>query len=315
MLDAVTLDQLRTFIAAADTGSFSAAGRQLGRAQSVVSQTLANLEGQLNVRLFDRTHRRPTLTLAGRALLVDARLVASDMDRLKARAKEMEAGLEPALNIVAHVFLPTEVLTRAVAAFHRQFPRTPLTISVEGMGAVIEPVIEGRSSFGIRAPLLSPHPELTSEHLMAVPYLMVAAPSHPLAQHPQPLPTRLLQEHVQLVLSDRSRLPNQVDAGVISPLTWRTSDLGAKHAFLKAGLGWGGMPLPVIQADLQAGRLVALEFEESRANVSMSLAAFYRTDSPPGPAGRWLLDEFKRSAKAVDADPAAPGATPQGMGG
>ena len=42
MLDGLTLDQLRTFIAAADTGSFSAAGRSLGRAQSVVSQTLVN---------------------------------------------------------------------------------------------------------------------------------------------------------------------------------------------------------------------------------------------------------------------------------
>ena len=52
MLDGVTLDQLRTFVAAVDTGSFSSAGRHLGRAQSVVSQTLANLEAQIGVRLL-----------------------------------------------------------------------------------------------------------------------------------------------------------------------------------------------------------------------------------------------------------------------
>jgi hypothetical protein len=52
MLDGVTLDQMRTFLAAADEGSFSAAGRKLGRAQSVVSQTLANLEGQIGVRTW-----------------------------------------------------------------------------------------------------------------------------------------------------------------------------------------------------------------------------------------------------------------------
>ena len=57
MLDAVTLDQLRIFIAAAEQGSFSAAGRKLRRAQSVVGQTLANLEGQLGVTLFDRSER------------------------------------------------------------------------------------------------------------------------------------------------------------------------------------------------------------------------------------------------------------------
>src|SRR5690606_8448518 len=75
MLDAVTLDQLRTFIAAAEEGSFSAAGRALRRAQSVVSQTLANLELQLGVRLFDRSGRYPRLTDAGRLLLVEARAV------------------------------------------------------------------------------------------------------------------------------------------------------------------------------------------------------------------------------------------------
>ena len=54
MLEALSLDQLRVFIAAAETGSFSAAGRKLRRAQSLVSQTVANLEGQLDVQLFDR---------------------------------------------------------------------------------------------------------------------------------------------------------------------------------------------------------------------------------------------------------------------
>src|ERR1700739_2382836 len=80
MLDAVTLDQLRTFIAAADEGSFSAAARKLRRAQSVVSQTLANLEGQFGVKLFDRARRRPVLTPQGQALLAHARTVAGDVD-------------------------------------------------------------------------------------------------------------------------------------------------------------------------------------------------------------------------------------------
>src|ERR1700726_4361547 len=95
MLDAVSLDQLRTFIAAADEGSFSAAGRRLRRAQSVVSQTLANLEGQLGVKLFDQSGHLPVLTDQGRALLDNARTVAGDVDRLKARAKSLAGGLEP----------------------------------------------------------------------------------------------------------------------------------------------------------------------------------------------------------------------------
>ena len=93
MLDGMSLDQLRTFIAAADSGSFSAAGRQLSRAQSVVSQTLANLEGQIGVRLFDRAGRYPVLTAEGKALLADARAIAGDIDLFKARARGLAGGL------------------------------------------------------------------------------------------------------------------------------------------------------------------------------------------------------------------------------
>jgi DNA-binding transcriptional LysR family regulator len=100
MLDAVTLDQLRTFIAAAEEGSFSAAGRKLRRAQSVVSQTLANLEGQLGVRLFDRSGRYPRLTEQGLTLLHDARAVGSHMDSFKAHAYSMREGLEPEVSVV-----------------------------------------------------------------------------------------------------------------------------------------------------------------------------------------------------------------------
>src|SRR5260370_12810822 len=95
MLDAVTLDQLRTFIAAADEGSFSAAGRRLRRAQSVVSHTLANLEGQLGVKLFDRSARLPLLTDQGPALLVDARAVAGDITPFKARPTGLPLALLP----------------------------------------------------------------------------------------------------------------------------------------------------------------------------------------------------------------------------
>src|SRR5947207_14260794 len=103
MLDGVTLDQLRTFIAAADEGSFSAAGRKLRRAQSVVSQTLANLEAQLGVKLFERSARYPRLTDEGRSLLAAARSVADDVDQFKARARAMREGLEPELSVAVDV--------------------------------------------------------------------------------------------------------------------------------------------------------------------------------------------------------------------
>ncbi|WP_257168279.1 LysR family transcriptional regulator [Bradyrhizobium sp. SRS-191] len=294
MLDGISLDQLRTFVAAAEAGSFSAAGRKLGRAQSVISQNLANLEAQLEVRLFDRTGRYPVLTPAGCALLADARAVTDGLAELKARARGLAQGLEPELSIAMNVLFPTAVLTDAVAAFQQTFPGTPLRVSVEGMGAVIEPVLEKRCAFGIRGPLLTGHPDLRSEPLRDIRYLMVASARHPLARCKGAIPPDLLSEHVQLVLTDRSRLTEGKDLRVFSSRTWRLSDLGAKHAFLRAGLGWGGMPFHVVEADLASGALVPLALAEAEADTQIRMSAVYRTDTPPGPAGRWLIDRLKQ---------------------
>src|ERR1700676_1988638 len=158
MFDGVSLDQLRTFIAAADEGSFSAAGRRLRRAQSVVSQTLANLEAQLGVKLFDRGARFPMLTDQGRALLADARAVAGNVDLFKARAKSLAGGLEPELSVAVDVIFPLTAFTAAVAAFQKEFPAPLLRFDVES-SAVIEPVLEGRCAVGVMASLRVPPPD------------------------------------------------------------------------------------------------------------------------------------------------------------
>ncbi|WP_244096895.1 LysR substrate-binding domain-containing protein, partial [Burkholderia ambifaria] len=67
---------------------------------------------------------------------------------------------------------------------------------------------------------------------------------------------------------------------------------GAKHAFLRAGLGWGHMPLWLISEDLKEGRLVRIELEGPTAGL-MPFQATYLTDRLPGPAGRWLLERFQ----------------------
>ena len=131
MLDGITLDQFRTFIAAVDEGSFSAAGRKLRRAQSVVSQTLANLEAQLGVKLFDRSGRYPRLTDEGRSLLVDARSVADNVDGFKARARAMREGLEPELAVAMDVMYPMQAVTRAAMYSRKTYPHTPLRLYVE----------------------------------------------------------------------------------------------------------------------------------------------------------------------------------------
>jgi len=294
MLDAVTLDQLRTFIAAAEQGSFSAAGRKLRRAQSVVSQTLANLELQLGVTLFDRRARYPQLTDAGRALLVEARAVAGHMDTFKARARSMAEGLEPELSVAVDVMFPMDALTRAAAHSGIAFPHTPLRLYVEVLGGVIQPVLDGTCRIGVVGSLPELPDVLAVEPLVSVPFVTVVAPAHAMAGIRGTVPTKTLVQHVQLVLTDRTPLTAGRDFAVQSPLTWRLADLGAKHAFLRAGLGWGHMPMHIVEEDLVAGRLKRLRITDADPRYAqMPMRAVWRKDTPPGPAGRAFMAQLR----------------------
>jgi DNA-binding transcriptional LysR family regulator len=125
--------------------------------------------------------------------------------------------------------------------------------------------------------------------------IMVASRDHPLAGVDGVVPKAELAKHVQLVLTDRTELTAGREFGVISPLTWRLGDLFAKHAFLLKGLGWGGMPLHAVRQDLLEGRLVKLLVEDMpEEGMILSMSAVYLTATPPGPAGRWLLERLQR---------------------
>lgn len=294
MLDGVSLDQLRTFIAAVDEGSFSAAARRLNRVQSAVSGWVSSLEGQIGVVLFDRSGRYPKLTPEGVLLLADARNIVSGVDTMKARARLMSAGLEAELSVVVDVFFPTALVSAAAKAFVSRFPLTPLRLFVEGLGAGYQPVLDGRCSLGILAPLAVEFPSLSSESIGQVPLVTVAAPDHPLASFKRRIPKAALAKHVQLVLTDRSELSAGRDFGVKSASTWRLADLSTKHAFLRDGVGWGNMPMHMVQGDLASGALVSLDVEDMLpAGFSLAMAAFHRALDPPGPAARWLVDDLK----------------------
>ncbi|MET3723505.1 LysR family transcriptional regulator [Sphingomonas trueperi] len=286
-----TFDQLRIFLAVVDSGSFAGAGRQLNRAVSVISYGIANLEAQLGVLLFDREGtKKPRLTIAGEAVLAEARTVAQGIDGLRAKVKGLLDGLEAEVNLAVDVMLPTRRLGEVLRAFRAEFPTVTLRLHVEALGAITSLVLDGKAVLGISGPLAQGVNGIECEAAGSVAMVPVAAPDHPLGRM-APIPPGAGRDHVQLVLSDRSPLTAGRDFAVMSPRTWRLADLGAKHALLREGIGWGNMPLPLIEPDLVAGTLVRLAMPESPGGM-YRFGAIWRRDVPPGPAASWLRARF-----------------------
>src|ERR1700752_5394322 len=195
MINAVSLDQLRTFIAAVDEGSFSAASRKLFRSQSVVSEAIGNLEEQIGVKLFDRSGHYPKLTAAGSVILADARSIVAGGDQMKARAKGMSAGLEREMSLVIDVFYPIDAITQIATEFRQKFPGVALRIYVEALGGGIKPVLDGRCSLAVGGSLPTSPDSLTYERLPGIAFLMVAARDRALASDRGKIPKDVLGKH------------------------------------------------------------------------------------------------------------------------
>ncbi|RTL53797.1 MAG: LysR family transcriptional regulator [Bradyrhizobiaceae bacterium] len=291
-----SLDQLQVFLTVVETGSFAAAGRRLHRATSAISYAIANLESQLGVLLFDREQtRKPVLTEAGTAVLSEARTLSMSVDNLRAKVKGMIEGLEAEVALVVDVMLPTARLVDAMQAFESRFPTVPLRLHVEALGATRQLVDIGVARIGVCGPILTDVAGIEHINIGGVDLVPVAAPSHPLARLKRIAPGEA-RNHIQLVLTDRSTLTEGQDFGVIAVKSWRLADLGAKHALLLAGIGWGNMPEPMVRDDLKAGRLKRLKLPEWQAGI-YTLNAIYRTDNPPGPAAAWMIERFLSQLK------------------
>jgi len=288
-----TLDQLRVLTAVVDEGSFSAAARRLNRAQSVISYTIATLENQLGLTLLERGHRRPTLTDAGQAMLADARRIGVLVDELRARAAGLTSGLETEVGLAVDVMFPTDGLVAALQDFAAAYPTVTLRLRVEALGAVMQLVLDGVCGLGISGGMPRLPNSIIRRQIGALRLIPVAAPCHPLARREGPIPTSECRDHVQLVLTDRSRLTEGQDFAVLAARTWRLGDLGAKHALLRAGLGWGNMPESMVGDDLASGRLVRLDIADHQTGPYPQLL-IHRADTPPGPAATWLADRLAR---------------------
>lgn len=289
-----TLDQLQVFLAVADTGSFSAASRALNRAQSVVSYTIANLEAQLEVTLFERSGaRQPRLTEAGKAMLTDARRIVADLQVMRSRAKSIRQGLEAEVSLAISVMVPADAVVMQLKEFRKQFPTVALNLNVGVIGMVMDMVMSGKAGIGIGGAPLRQEDALIAERIGHSFMLPVAAPDHPLARLGRPLTLADVREEIQLVVTDASTLTKGRDFNVLSYKTWRVSDIAMKHQLIRGGLGWGGLPGALVRDDIVSGNLVALKLDAYEQG-EYPLYALRKASNPPGPAGQWLIDGFRQ---------------------
>lgn len=294
MIGNLTLDQLRVLVTIAQTGSFSAAGRKLRRAQSAISQAVATVEAVHGVRLFDRAGHKPELTQIGRVLVGQAQVVLAGADRFGAMAAATREGIEPELTVAIDPLVPTAAFIDSLHALRAAFPHLAVSFSTEGLGGAERRLRRGDAALAFCILLPGVPDDIAALPLIGIDMVPVVAPGHPLAALGRPATRADLDEHVQLVLSDPSA-PDGPSYGFMGAKAWRFVELGRRLDFLLAGMGWCRMPDYLVTPLLADGRLVPLSIDDVSASAAgtIMIHASHMRSHTLGRAGAWLLDDLK----------------------
>ncbi|MEN7536653.1 LysR family transcriptional regulator [Aurantiacibacter flavus] len=280
-------------------GSFRAAALELGMSTSALSNAIAKLEGQLGVRLFNRTTRSVSLTGAGRRFVDQVTPALTDIHQALDTVRSQQETPSGTLRINTFATAGREILAPLLIEYTRRFPAVHIDLVTEGN--LVDVVAEG-FDFGVRTQSLVP------SDMIAIPLgpprriAVVATPEYVMARNKPAVPSDLLA-HACI----RTRLPNgalyrwqfeaegqAVQVDVQGPITLDEASL-ARIAVLES-VGIGYFMESDVRRDLEEGRLVRM-LEDWTPPLS-PLCLYYPSRRNPPAAFKVFVDLARELARA-----------------
>jgi DNA-binding transcriptional LysR family regulator len=283
----LSLRQLEVFVATAQGGSTRAGADRVARSQSAASSALAELEGALGAKVFDRIGRRLVLNQNGRALLPRARAI---LEQAAEAQVLFEAEHTAPLRVAASYTIGEYLLPRQVARWTALHPQSHVHLRIANTRDVIEAVAGFDVDVGfIEGP--QTHSDLLVRRWLDDELVIVAAPCHPLAGHVASL--RQLADASWAMREPGSGTRQAADAWLLPNLRdvdvrFELGSTEAVKGVVAAGLSLGCVSRFTITHDLAERRLVVLRTRLPKATRKLSVVL--RRQRPLGRATAEFLE-------------------------
>lgn len=285
----LSMEALYVFTLAAENLSFSATSRQLNKAQSAISTSIANLEIDVGVSLFDRSGGRLQLTAAGQVLLIQAKEMIQRNDQLLISAEELSLGYESQLTIAIDHIIPLQLLIPALDKLVHKFPNLDLRLHQTSGGETEQLLADHQIDLAL-GPFQKPQNTLFNVfRLFDVKMVCVIHPEHPIATVKHAINSKILNTHRQLVLTDYTDLSGKKDQAILSKRLWRARDVNYLIEMAKAGLGWAIVGHEQVKSSLDNGDLVCFKVEDWQRTMHVPIVCVHHLSRRPGPAASLLL--------------------------
>ena len=277
------LHQLESFLTVVECGSFRAASEKLHKAQSAISIAVKTLEERLGFALFDRSEYRPQLTMEGRSFLPHVKALMQQNEYLQSYGHFLKQGFESRITLGVSNIWPQCELVPVVQNFTLQFPFTEIIILPETLSA--DDLLEqGKIDLSL-GEVFNEKQLFEVKPIGQLRMIQVCANNHPLAKFKGTTPRQEFLKHRQVVLKstvqDSGRIagvePGQPQIGV--------QDFAMKKELLLRGVGWGYMPVHMIDAELKKKKLVPT----FKTELEVPLFLAWNKKRALGPCAQFLI--------------------------
>ncbi len=297
MLD---LHALEIFLAVAEYGSFSEAGRRLHLSQPGVSQVVQGLEKQLGMALFTRQGRAAHLTEAGQLLAPMARELLASNRRIEETMSSLQGEVFGEMTIGCSTASGKYLLPGLIARFRRQYPKVRINVIVTSRESVMNKLLAGDVALGISSKRIEHH-ELEYQDFFVDEVILIVPASHRWARFPQVFPDDLLDEPIILreeAAGTREVLADGLRQHDISPDMLNVSMvLGNAEAIemaVEEELGIAFVSRLAAARGLELGKVVEVKVEGMKLTRNLYLARSHKQPFSRAQAKFWeFVGEMK----------------------
>jgi LysR family hydrogen peroxide-inducible transcriptional activator len=279
-----TLRQLQYVVAVADELSFRRAASRCNVSQPSLSAQLAQLEGALGVRIFERDHKRVLITEAGRQLIERAKVALRDADEIVAAAKRSS---DPMAGTIRLGIIPTispYLLPSVAPRLRAKLPRLRIAWLEDKTDTLVKRLTEGQIEGAVLA-LEADIGDVVTDIVATDPFFLVTLPEHPLAKKKSPVSEADLRGQELLLLDDghcfREQALEACSHARIREGEFRATSLTTLVQMVSSGSGITLIPALAVKAEAARARLHVRPFQSRSAQRTIALVWRKGTSAEP----------------------------------
>lgn len=267
-----SIEQYKMFVAVAESNSLRDAAKKIFKSQPTVTSAIKNMEEELQIELFNRAQYRLKLTEQGKVIYRVATNLLVNHDEVCDLANHFNNGDEPIVRIAIEASFDLVTIISKLEKIQNEFSSTQFVLQQEYISGAFDSLLQEQVDLAI-TPVDTVHfpvGEIETKQLYVGRFINVVSPKlfnkHENLNHVK----QLINEY-QIIVRDTGSITENKTMGIQQgQRKWYVNNFETKLLLIKNGLGWGSLPVNLVETLINSNQLIALKFSDFPENNNIS---------------------------------------------